>query len=187
MRPLLGITMLLALGAAACGASSSSTATTAASGSSTTATSLGAGTASGSQCQGGDLTAKVADAGDGAAATRYLTLHVTNTGSGSCVTGGYFTVSSYGITGQVISAQNDRVAASPAHFNMASGAALSFTVGIDDLPTGPQGTCPRMAALRLTAPGDSSTIHLALLNAQGEGTQVVECPGPISVSIATAA
>jgi hypothetical protein len=187
MRLLLRVTIVLALGTAACGASSTSTATTASpSGSSTTATS-GGGAASPGQCQGGHLSAEVADAGDGAAATRYLTIHVTNTGSSSCVTGGYFTVSSLGINGQVISVQNDHVASSSAHLTLPPGAALSFTIGIDDLPSGPQGSCPRAAALQLRAPGDSSLIHLALLDAQGEGTQVVECPGPISVSPATAA
>jgi len=116
---------------------------------------------------GGDLTAKVADAGDGAAATRYLTLHVTNTGSAP-VSPALFHRLQLRITGQVISAQNDRVAASPAHFNMASGAALSFTVVSTICPPAPRHVSADGCAAP-DGPGDSSTIHLACSMPKAKG------------------
>ena len=140
------------------------------------------------RCLAGDFSATIADSGDGAAATRYITIQVTNTGGEPCVTGGYFAVSSYDLEGHPISVQDSRVAQSgEAQFTLEPGRSLSLTIGVNDLPAGPQGSCPRVDAFHLVPPGDAASVTLSLLNASGQGTQVVECPGNILVRPATPA
>jgi hypothetical protein len=132
-------------------------------------------------CVASGLTATLANSGDGAAATRSLTFRITNRSSASCMVNGSFKVASYTTSGAVLEAADRQSGASDAPVAVAPGASITLVIGISDLPSGPEGECPRVARFVLTPPGGTATITVPLLTADGRGTQVVECPAVIAV------
>lgn len=128
-------------------------------------------------CQARGLRMSLADSGDGAAATRYLTIRATNTGASPCTIGGYFGVSAYSLTGAAIEKHNAHAPGSPLrNVTVPPGGAVTFTAGINDLAAGPQGQCPRLGSFHLVPPGDTTAVTLPLASAG-----VVECAGVITV------
>lgn len=173
-----GLFVLSAL--AGCGGSSGSTAsgTPSTSTTATSPTTASTTTSHGpSPCRAEGLGLRLADAGDGAAATRYLTVDATNTSGSPCTIGGFFEVAAYDLTGKVIEERDAHAPGAPVRqLTVAPGGVVTFTAGINDLPSGAEGQCPRVGSLHLLPPDAKGSQTLSLASAG-----VVECPGVITV------
>lgn len=172
------VTALVAAGyLAGCGSSSHTASSTAAPQSTTSSTAALLGP---TLCQASGLQVALADSGDGAAATRYLTFHATNTSKAECSLGGYFKVAAYGLDGKPIETRNSHAPGTPVQqLHVAPGGTVAFVAGINDLASGPEGQCTRVGSFRLQPPGTTTAVTFHPTTGG-----IVECAGVISVRAA---
>jgi hypothetical protein len=119
----------------------------------------------------------------GAGGTGYYRFQARNISATGCDAGGYFGVSVYDQSGNLVTSHDLRQATSPdgavlRPLSLPPGAALLFEVGVGETPTGTQTTCPEIGAFHLIPPNETAYDQVAIPAGQNR----LDCD-PLSLAV----
>jgi hypothetical protein len=102
----------------------------------------------------------------GAAGTGIYQFSVTNIGTQPCPVGGYFSVTIYDPSGDLVASANTQAPTSvdgspPEPLTLAPGGTAAFTIGVGESPINTS-TCPSIGAFHLTPPNSTGFVQVSM-------------------------